>query len=102
MLLKAYFRHPDHPRDRLGPNSPSADFAWQRGLRCLPRPLAADPQKQLGLYEFIEGQVLLPEKVGMAEVQQAVDYQELNRHKQHAEARALRPASEACFRFSST
>ena len=34
----------------------------------------------------------------MAEVEQAVAfYRELNRHKRHAEARALRPGSEACF-----
>lgn len=98
LLLKAYFHHPDDPRDRLGAEFSFSRFAWQRGLRCLPQPLAADHENQLGLYEFIEGQAPSLEDLGMAEVQQAVDfYRELNRHKNHTAARDLRPGSEACF-----
>jgi hypothetical protein len=97
-LLKAYFCHPGDPRDRLGAEFAFCRFAWDRGLRCLPRPLARNRERNLGLYEFIEGRILAPDEVGMPEVQQAVDfYQELNRHKSDPAAGELPRGSEACF-----
>ncbi len=100
-LLKAYFRHPDDPRDRLGAEFSFCRFAWDRGLRCLPRPLACNHERNLGLYEFIEGRPLLPDEVGIAHVEQAVDfYHELNRHKTDPAAGTLPRASEACFSLS--
>src|SRR5207248_406829 len=41
-FLKAYFRHPADPRDRLAAESAFARFAWAGGVRCVPRPLAFD------------------------------------------------------------
>jgi len=97
-LLKAYFRHPDDPRDRLDAEFSFCRLAWDRGLRCLPRPLACDRDRDLGLYEFVEGRTLLPDEVGIEHVEQAVDfYRELNRHKTDPAAGALPRASEACF-----
>ena len=55
--LKAYFRHPGDLRDRLGTEMAALGFLREQGLRCVPRPLAADPEAGLGLYEFIEGEV---------------------------------------------
>ena len=37
-LLKSYFRHPDDPRDRLGTEWAFTSFAWDNGVRCIPRP----------------------------------------------------------------
>jgi hypothetical protein len=97
-LLKAYFRHPQDTRDRLGAEYAFSQFAWDRGLRCIPRPMACDRAGGLGLYEFIEGRSLAPGQVGEVEVRQAVDfYVGLNRHKRHPEARSLGSAAEACF-----
>lgn len=97
-LLKAYFQHPDDPRDRLAAEFAFLQFAWDCGLRCVPRPLACDPRRKLGLYEFVEGRPLQAEEIGRAEVQQAIDFfRELNRHKRQPAARELHNASEACF-----
>ncbi len=97
-LLKAYFRHPDDTRDRLKAEYDFTCFAWQHGVRCVPRPLACDPQAGLGLYEFVEGRRLRTEEVDEAAVEQAlVFYQELNRHRQTPEAMKLPAGSEACF-----
>jgi len=97
-LLKAYFRHPGDPRDRLGAEFSFCRFAWDRGLRCLPRPLACDRDRGLGLYEFIEGRALAPGEVEIEQVEKAADfYGELNRHRADPAARALPRASEACF-----
>jgi len=97
-LLKAYFFHPDDPRDRLGAEFDFSRFAWDCGLRCLPRPLACDRPRRLGLYEFVEGRVLGPGEPTEAHLEQAIAfYRELNRHKDAPAARALPLASEACF-----
>jgi hypothetical protein len=98
VLLKAYFQHRDDPRDRLGTEFAFARFAWDNGIRCLPQPLAYDPQHALGLYEFVEGRPVLSHELTAGMIHQALNfYCALNRHKQLAPARALPIASEACF-----
>lgn len=98
LLLKAYFRHPDDPRDRLGHEFAFSRFAWERGLRCLPEPLAADPENALGLYQFIEGRPPTPADLTPSAIDQALAfYTELNAHKQHPDAARLPNGSEACF-----
>jgi hypothetical protein len=97
-LLKVYFQHPDDPRDRQGAEFSFSRFAWGNGLRCLPKPLACDPQNRLGLYEFVHGRLLLLHEVTEGVVREALNfYCELNRHKRLPSARALPRASEACF-----
>jgi hypothetical protein len=97
-LLKAYFRHPGDARDRLGAEFAFCRFAWERGLRSLPRPLACDRSHDLGLFEFIAGRRLSPADLGPEPVRQALDfYRELNRYKAHPAAADLPDASEACF-----
>lgn len=97
-LLKAYYRAPDDPRDRLGAEWAFLRFAWDCGLRCVPRPLACDHDRRLGLYEFIEGRPLAAREVGPPHVQEALNFfGELNRHKSHPLAGELPRAAESCF-----
>lgn len=97
-LLKAYFQHPEDPRDRLGAEFSFLRFAWESGAWCVPRPLASDRRHHLGLYEFVEGRPLGPDEVTGDAVREALDfYHVLNRGKDRPEARALPAASEACF-----
>jgi hypothetical protein len=97
-LLKAYFRHPADPRDRLGTEFAFSRFAWNNGVRCLPQPHAADHDLGLGLYEFIAGRRLAPEEVDADAVDQALAfYRELNKHRDQPTAGQLPAASEACF-----
>jgi hypothetical protein len=97
-LLKSYFYHPNDPRDRLGAEFGFTSFAWQQGLRCLPRPYASDPVRRLGLYEFLQGRRLVAAEINEDVVDQAIEfYQELNRFRHAPEARKLPMASEASF-----
>lgn len=97
-LLKVYFHHRADPRDRLRAEFSFSTFAWNNGMRCLPRPLASDPHNHLGLYEFVKGRRPMPSEITTEIVQQALFfYRELNRHKHQPEAGALPTASEACF-----
>ena len=90
LLLKAYFHHPDDPRDRLAAEFSFARFAWDHGLRCIPQPLARDDRNHLGLYEFIAGRALEAAEIGADAVDQAIGFfVGLNRHK-------LDPAARRC------
>lgn len=96
-FLKAYFRHPDDHRDRLGAEFGFSAFAWGQGIRALPRPLAQDREAGVGLYEFVEGRRPVPGEVSDGWVEQAIDFfRAVNRARHAAEAHALPLASEAC------
>jgi hypothetical protein len=93
--LKHYFRHPGDSRDRLGTETAALAFMAGQGLDCVPRPLGADAQAGLGLYQFIDG--VRPEPTD-ADVDQAAAFlirlRELSRLPA---ARTLPAASEARF-----
>jgi hypothetical protein len=97
-VLKAYFRHPDDPRDRLGVEFAFARYAWTAGVRCLPQPLAYDDPSGLGLFEYVRGRRLLPEEVDEAAIDQALRFfTALNESRHGSDAARLPLASEACF-----
>src|SRR5205814_1707230 len=82
VLLKAYFSHPDDPRDRLGAEFAFAQAAWADGVRCIPRPFACDPEAGLGLYEYVPGRRLSPGEVDDSAIDQAPDfYKGVNRDR---------------------
>lgn len=100
-LLKSYFYHPSDPRDRLGAEFAFSKFAWENGVRSLPRPLACDHQHRLGLYEFVQGRRLMPGEITKGIVAQAIAFfRELNRFRNLPGAQNLPLASEACFTIS--
>ncbi|MCC7145933.1 MAG: aminoglycoside phosphotransferase family protein [Phycisphaeraceae bacterium] len=97
-VLKVYFRHPGDLRDRLKAEYGFLNYAWQRGIRCVPQPLAQDAEAGAALYSYIQGRPLNPIEVDAGAVQQAMDFwAQLNKGRDTAEAQALGAASEACF-----
>jgi len=91
VLLKAYFRHAQDTRDRLGAEWAFLRFAWDHGIRTVPEPLAQDPHHALGVYQFIEGK-----PPTAPDVLQALHFfRALNRHK--SAARYLLKGSESSF-----
>jgi hypothetical protein len=100
-LLKAYFRHPDDPRDRLGAEFAFSRFLWDRGIRVIPQPLAADEVHALGLYAFVPGRAPRPNDVSEKTVDSALAfYTAINQHRAHPDAASLLNGSEACFSLS--
>ena len=94
-LLKSYFRHPDDPRDRLGAECGFSNFAWNQGVRCIPKPIAHDAEAGLGLFEFVSGEG--PATIGSSEVDQAAAFfRSVNRGRKHPDAAKLPRASESC------
>lgn len=97
-LLKSYFRHPDDPRDRLGTEWAFASFAWDAGVRCIPRPLASDPAAGLALFEYVAGRPLHGTVPADEEIDSAINFfGTLNAARGRHAAAALPVASEACF-----
>lgn len=95
-VLKVYFRHPDDPRDRLAAEWGFTHFAWSAGVRCVPRPLAHDPEAGWGLYEWVEGR--RPEAATAELVAAAADFvRRINAARGQPEAARLPVASEAAF-----
>ena len=95
-LLKAYFHHPNDPRNRLRNDYGFTRFAWDNGVRAVPRPLGADEANRLALYEFVEGRRLAPDEVTADRLDEALAFfLALNRHRD--KAGDLGDASEACF-----
>lgn len=97
VVLKLYFDDPS--RNRAKAEFDFLRFAWATGARRVPKPLACDPDRRLGVYEFIEGRPYVPGGVPASDVDAALDLvRVLNRHRHEAEARTLPVASDACLR----
>ena len=96
LVLKSYFADPRDPRDRVGAEWDFLTYAWARGLRDNPEPIACRREHRLGLYGFVPGRKLVPAEVSEAHVAKAADFiVALNRSPR--DVAHLAPASEACF-----
>ena len=85
-------------RNRLDAEFNGLDLLWINGLRCIPRPIAADQASALAIYENIEGSNLDSSEVTASEISQSVDF--LLRLKDIRDAEGvddIGPAAEACF-----
>lgn len=97
-VLKRYFCHPDDRRNRLDSEYRFSQFLWQRGVRCIPEPLARDDDSGSGLYRYVEGTQIVPAAVTDRHLHEAQLFlQQANGWRQDAGALTLPEASEACF-----
>jgi hypothetical protein len=99
-VLKWYFSHEDDQRNRLEAEFRFCQFCWANDILQVPRPLAADRARKLGLYEYIDGQRFGEDDViDDSHVESALNFViGLNQQRHRAVAHALPNAAEACFR----
>jgi hypothetical protein len=98
LLLKQYFPGGGEDRDRLAAEFSFARFAWNHGVRALPEPIAADAERQMALFAYVEGRLLRAAEADARRVDEAMDFfTEVNRHRDSAEEANLPAAAEACF-----
>lgn len=96
--LKVYFHHPQDQRDRLNAEYSYSRLLWDHGVRGVPQPLAADWTARLGLYEFVQGQKLLPAEVDAGALDSALTFFLAgNSADLRRDGQGLPAASEACF-----
>ncbi len=96
--LKYYFTHPGDPRDRLAHEYQFSSYAWSQRIHNISKPLATCPGEHVALYEYIDGRGFTASDLDERSIDQAIRFVlDLNRHRDHPEARAFPIASEACF-----
>lgn len=96
LVLKSYFRHPEDPRDRLGAEWRFLTYAWGRGVRCAPQPIACDRLAGLAIFDFVAGEKLAPGQIAQVHVEDAAEFVHAVNKDPH-DTDALGPGSEACF-----
>ena len=96
VALKLYHADPADRRDRLGAEFAFLRFAWDRGLRCVPAPLACDPARNAALIGYLPGVRPTPATLTARHRDAALDFI-LALNIPDAGRSALAPASEACF-----
>lgn len=101
LVLKQYFHAAEDTRDRLGAEFALSSFAWRNGVLCLPKPIAADFERHLGLYTFVDGRKLQPGEVDEAAVDQALAFAlALDGLRESDDTHILPTGSEAVFRLA--
>lgn len=77
------------------------EFAWNKGVRHVPQPVAADEENHLAVYEFIQGRAPEEKEVSEKLLSEAAHfYVLLNEHSGSAEAAKIGNASESAFSFA--
>lgn len=83
---------------RLTAEFTALEFLRQRGVDCVPRPVAADHSHQCAIFEFVEGFKSVSSEATTADIDQACRFlQRLDELKDDQEAIRLPRAAEACF-----
>lgn len=98
VAAKAYFRSAQDRRDRLGGEFRALRLLRKEGVREVARPLAADEERRVAVYEFIEGGQIPSAEISNGDIDQLLDF--LRALKQIALGGAadhFPAASEACF-----
>ncbi|HEB85978.1 MAG TPA: aminoglycoside phosphotransferase family protein [Gammaproteobacteria bacterium] len=95
-LAKVYYASSSDPRNRLGSEFSFLSYAWGIGLRCIPEPICCCPEKNIGLYELVEGRKMVSAELTRQHIIEAGRFiRELNAGPNRD--RTLPVASEGCF-----
>lgn len=98
VLLKAYFYNPSDPRDRLKAERAFYTHAINQGISSIPQPLGWDLDYRLGLFEFIDGGKLTPDRISLSTVRAAATFVcRMNEPSPDPRDPSMPNASEACF-----
>src|SRR5438874_13649421 len=73
VALKVYFRHANDDRNRLATEFSSLAFLWERGFRNVPHPIGADPEMNLAVYEYIEGEKIAPDNPAISDLDSTIE-----------------------------
>jgi len=95
---KFYFQRTADGLDRMNIEFSCLTFLWENGLRSIPRPLIADTDEQIAIYEYISGSEIGPADVTEKDIGAVVTFLDRLRTLAARDGSAnFPPASEACF-----
>lgn len=97
-LAKAYYKDASDSRDRLNAEFSFLSYAWDAGIRCIPRPISSNTELNMGLYEYVDGRKLQPHELNLQHAMQAARFiHDLNSGARDSGASSLATASEGGF-----
>ena len=100
-VAKHYFAPTPGGRDTLGSEFQGLKFLWAQEERSIPRPILADRERGLAVFEFVEGSKLGSAEANRKDLEQAVSFLlRLKKLSKIPEAVELGDAAEACFSFA--
>jgi hypothetical protein len=95
-LAKIYYSNPSDTRNRLNAEYSFLEYARKIGLECVPKPISTSPEKNMGLYEFVQGRKLISSELSLQYITQAASFvRALNERPDRG--KTLGTASEGCF-----
>ena len=95
-LAKVYYSNTSDTRNRLKAEYSFLEYARKIGIECVPKPIFSSPEKNMGLYEFVQGRKLTSPELLPQHISQAAKFvRALNERFEKEDA--LPTASEACF-----
>ncbi len=95
-LAKVYYSNPSDTRNRLNAEYSFLVYAQKIGLECIPKPIFSSPEKNMGLYEFVQGRKLTSSELALQHITQAASFvRALNERPERG--KTLPTASEGCF-----
>ncbi len=95
-LVKVYYSNPSDTRNRLKAEYTFLEYAKKIGLECVPKPIFSSPEKNMGLYEFVQGRKLTSSELALQHITQAANFvRALNEIPERDNT--LPTASEGCF-----
>jgi len=98
VAAKFFVRNTEERRRRSAVEFDAFRFLWERGERCIPRPISLHPVQSCALYEFVDGRPVPAEEVTAEDIDRSAAF--LGRLKTIAGsigADQAPPAAEACF-----
>ncbi len=95
-LAKVYYSNPSDTRNRLNAEYSFIEYARKIGIKSVPKPIFSSPEKNVGLYEFVEGRKLTSAELASQHISQAANFVRALNERIKIED-ALPIASEACF-----
>lgn len=96
--VKVSAPQPGEARNRTAAEWSALTFLWAQGIRMIPEPVAADPQRGCVVVAFIEGRRVDPGQVTERQVDELTDFlMALKALGSRPDAAELPDASEACF-----
>jgi hypothetical protein len=86
------------PRDRLQVEYTSLRFLRNNGVKCVPHPIAVDPDHGCVIYDYVPGHEISEETITELHIDSATEFLfQLKKLRDAAGSELLSPASEACF-----
>lgn len=99
---KKYFSHPYDNRNRLKHDFDVSRYFWSIGVRNIPRPIVSDPENNICLFDYINGDRPIIQNITSFEIEEAIKFiRRCNFNKVNNEGKKLPSAAEACFDFHS-